>query len=89
MKIDLAHLREKSTSGGWINFAIFAAKPTSGNDAEVLASLTRKARMSGLKIDQSALAFKQGGQTRFYGDKNLVNYLSRRGVPRWTHKIDA
>jgi len=92
MKINLAHIREKSTSGGWIDFAVFDAKSTSGTNSDnavLLADLTAKARTSGLKIDQSALAFKQAGQIRFYGDKNLVDYLSRNGVPRWTHKIDV
>jgi len=91
MKIDLAHLREKSTSGGWIDFAVFDAKSTTGtnsDNADLLAQLTANARASGLKVDQSALAFKQTGKIKFYGDKNLVDYLSRNGIPRWTHKID-
>lgn len=92
MKISFAHLRERSTSGGWINFAVFGAKSTSGSDsdnAEVLAELTTKARMSGLKIDQSALAYTHCGRVRFYGSRNLVDYLSGYGVPNWTHTIDA
>ena len=92
MKIDLAHLRERSTSGGWIDFAVFNAKSTTGtnsDNAELLAELTAKARASGLKVDQSALAFKQAGKNHFYGDKKLVDYLSRNGIPRWTHKIDG
>ena len=91
MKINLAHLREKSTTGGWIDFAVFDAKSRSGSDkdnASLLAELTAKAIASGLKIDQSALAYRQGGRNRFYGDKNLVDYLSRHGIPKWTHSID-
>ena len=91
MKIHLAHLREKSTTGGWIDFAVFDAKSKSGSDsdnANLLAELTSKAIASGLKIDQSALAYKQGGRIRFYGDKNLVDYLSSHGIPKWTHSID-
>jgi hypothetical protein len=92
MKISFAHLRERSTSGGWINFAVFGAKSTSGSDsdnAEVLAELTTKARMAGLKIDQSALAYDYCGRVMFYGSRNLVDYLSSYGVPNWTHSIDA
>jgi len=91
MKINLAHIREKSTSGGCIDFAVFDAKSTTGtnsDNADLLAQLTAKARASGLKVDQSALAFKQTGKIKFYGDKNLVGYLSRNGIPCWTHKID-
>ncbi|TVO32108.1 hypothetical protein [Vibrio algivorus] len=89
MQINMAHLRERSTSGGWINFAVFDAKSTNGNNDELLYQLTQSARGNGLKIDQSALAFSSGGRTQFYGDRNLVSYLSKRGVPRWTHKLDV
>lgn len=92
MKINLAHIRERSTSGSWIDFAVFDAHATTNTDAanaEVLAQLTTKARMSGLKIDQSALAFNENGRLKFYGTKNLVSYLSNNGLPRWTHAIDA
>jgi hypothetical protein len=92
MKINLAHLREHSTSGGWINFAVFDARSSSGSstdNANLLSQLAAKARMSGLQVDQSALAYSQGGQIRFYGDKNLVNYLSQNFVPQWTHTIEA
>lgn len=92
MQIDLAHLRERSTSGHPIDFAVFAARSNSGTQADndrLLAQLTGKARAAGLKIDQAALAFSENGRTKFYGSKNLVGYLAERGVPRWTHKIDA
>lgn len=92
MKINLAHIREHSTSGGWVDFAVFDAKSTSGgdsNNATLLSQLTAKGRASGLKIDQSALAYSENGRIQFYGTKNLVDYLSRRGLPQWTHEIDA
>jgi hypothetical protein len=92
MKISLAHIREQSTSGGWIDFAVFDAKSTSGGDsakATLLSQLTAKARGSGLKIDQSALAYSENGRIQFYGTKNLVDYLSRSGLPQWTHEIDV
>ncbi len=88
MGIQLAHLRERSISGQWNNFAVFNAKPTIGDHQRVLDSLTEAARQSGLRIDQSALAYQESGRLRFYGDKNLVNYLSERWVPTWTHSID-
>lgn len=89
MKIHLAHIRERSTSGGYIDFAVFDAKSTSGNNDALLAQLTAKARTSGLKIDQSALAFNQNGRLQFYGSKNLVDHLSKSGLPQWTHDIDV
>ncbi len=92
MRINFAHVRERSTTGGPIDFAVFDARSTSatkaGDDA-VLADLTIKARRAGYKIDQAALAYNEAGRLRFYGSKNLVEYLSRRGLPRWTHWIDA
>lgn len=89
MKVSLAHLRERSTSGGWINFAVFDAKSTNGDNNSLLRLLTRAARNAGLKVDQSALAYQVNGRVQFYGDSNLVNYLSRSGVSHWTHTIDV
>lgn len=92
MKIKFAHLRERSTSGGWIDFAVFDARSTSGTqtaNAEVLADLTARTRLAGYKIDQSALAFRQHGRLQFYGARNLVGHLSRSGLPRWTHSING
>ncbi len=89
MKINLAHIRERSTSGGYIDFAVFDAKSNSGDNATLLAQLTARARASGLKIDQSALAYSQHGRIQFYGSKNLVDHLARSGLPRWTHEISV
>jgi hypothetical protein len=91
MRINFAHLRQRSTAGGYIDFAVFDARSAAGNDtanAQVLARLTAKARASGLKVDQSALAFTEFGRTRFYGDSKLVEYLSKSGVPNWTHTLE-
>ena len=91
MQISLAHIRERSTTGGYIDFAVFDAKSSSGSDSDngrLLAQLTTKARVSGLKVDQSALAYNYNGSIRFYGTKNLVDYLSGNGLPNWTHTID-
>ena len=30
MKINLAHIRERAQSGGWVNFAVFDARASSG-----------------------------------------------------------
>jgi len=89
MNINMAHVRERSTVGGWINFAVFDAKAANGDNGSLLANLTLAARNAGLQVDQSALAYRSGGITRFFGSPHLVKYLSRAGVPRWTHKLDA
>lgn len=90
MRINFAHLRLPSTTGRPIDIAVFEAKATSGGDsanASVLAQLTESARAAGLSIDQSALAFTLHGRVNFYGDKNLVKYLSTAGVPAWNREI--
>jgi hypothetical protein len=92
VKIEFAHLRERSTTGGWINFAVFAARSRSesrNGDAEVLGDLTARVRRAGYRVDQSALAFVEGGQVTYYGSKKLVNYLSSNWLPHWTHTIDV
>lgn len=90
MRIDLAHLREKSTSGGWLSVAVFAAKSNSGNNSALLSQLVARTRASGLRVDKAALTFKQNGRIRFYGDEDLVKLLSQRGsVFQRTHTIDV
>jgi len=92
MRINFAHLRERSTTGGWINFAVFDARSNSGSDSDnaaILAQLTLRAKAAGFKIDQSALAFDEHGQLKFYGSKNLVNYLANNWLPQWTHYIET
>lgn len=90
MQINFAHLREPSATGGWVDFAIFEAHATSSSDAanaQALAQLTTKARMAAYRVDQSALAFNENGRLKFYGSKNLVDFLSRSWRPHWTHTM--
>jgi hypothetical protein len=85
MQIRVAHLRSQG-----IDFAVFDADARSRLDsdrAELLMQLTAAARANGLKVDKSALAFRQGSQTRFYGTPDLVRFLANSGIPRWTHTI--
>lgn len=92
MRVNLAHLREHARSGGWINFAVFDARSSSGtndDNARLLAQLTAKAKGANLRVDQSALAFMSGSRIQFFGSPPLVEYLSKNGLPGWTHTIDA
>lgn len=92
MKIHLAHVRERARSGGYVNFAVFDARASSGtrdDNARLLAQLTAKTRLANLRVDQSALAYYHGGRTQFFGSPPLVDYLSKNGLPGWTHTIDA
>ena len=88
-KINLAHIREWSTTGGWINFVVFDAKSTAGNNEKLLTQLTSQARANGLQVDKSALAYATNGRLEFYGTKDLVQYLSKSGLPQWTHSINV
>lgn len=92
MRVNLAHLRERARSGGWINFAVFEARSSSGTDDDntrLLAQLTAKAKSANLRVDQSALAFMSGNRIHFFGNPPLVEYLSENGLPGWTHTINA
>ena len=91
MRIKLAHLRDRSTSGGDVNFAIFDANASNGTDhgrAQLLAALTTKARQSGLRVEIAALVYQEHGELRTYGEPSVVHYVAARGIPRWTHTID-
>lgn len=87
MKIKMAHLRERATNGGWIDFAVFDARSTNGDNGGLLHQLTIAARGQGLKVDQSALAYSLGGRIQFFGSRSLVDYLAKKGLPSWTHSL--
>ena len=91
MQVRFAHLRERSNSGGWINFVVFATDAMNTSNAgrqQLLAQLVARAGPQ-LRIDQAALAFQEGGRTKYFGSPNLVDFLSKNGVSRWTHSIDV
>lgn len=92
MKVNFAHIRERAQNGGWINVAVFDARSSSGTrdaNSRLLAQLTAKARGANLRVDQAALAFTSNGRLQFFGTPPLVDFLSRSGLPRWTHSLDA
>ena len=92
MRVKFAHLRERAQSGGWVNFAVFDARSSSGtstDNSHLLAQLAARARASNLRVDQAALAFSNGGRTQFFGSRPLVEFLSRNGLPGWTHHIEV
>lgn len=92
MRVNFAHLRERAQAGGWINFAVFDARSSCGTNAgnsKLLAQLTVRARASSLRVDQAALAFMSAGRLQFFGSPPLVEYLSRNGLPGWTHHIEV
>ena len=92
MKINCAHLRDRSTTGGWIDFIVFDAKSGTGTNSandRLLQDLTLSARKNGLKVDKSALAFTRSGRTYFYGSPDLVKYLSNNFTGRWTHTLEV
>ncbi|THC39086.1 hypothetical protein [Massilia sp. Mn16-1_5] len=67
MQINLAHLRERSTTGAPIDFAVFDARSNSGTQSDnsrLLEQLTMKARGAGVKVDQAALAYSENGRIR-------------------------
>jgi hypothetical protein len=91
MRINFAHVRDRSTNGSWIDFAVFEANSadrTNIGRSKVLQRLTLKARASGLKVDKAALAFKENGRIQFYGSPDLVDYLANGGLPDWTHSLE-
>jgi hypothetical protein len=92
MRVNIAHLRERGRSGGWINFAVIDARSSSGtreDNSRLLAQLTARARTANLQIDQSVLVYRSGGRTEFFGSAPLVDYLSKTGIPGWTHTIEV
>jgi len=86
-QVQMAHLRDQG-----IDFAVFGADApsrTRQDRADLLAQLTGIARLQGLKIDKSALAYRRGSSWEFFGTPDLVRYLT--GLPgiQWTHKVSV
>jgi hypothetical protein len=85
MTIRFAHLR---TQG--IDFAVFecdAPSRTQHDREKLLADLVDRARTKGLKIEKAALTYRHGSREEFFGSSDLVAFLSRTGVPQWTHTL--
>jgi hypothetical protein len=85
MTIRFAHVQIQG-----INCAIFAADArvhSTGMRSHLLQDLVVAARQNGLRVDKAALAFSQGTRMCFWGARDLVAYLARAGVPRWTHTM--
>jgi hypothetical protein len=91
MKINMAHLRQETSNGDFMDFAIFDARSESGIEADnltLLNELSENARKNNFKVDQAVLVFKIDDEIRFYGSTVLAKYLSKVGFPKWTHQID-
>jgi hypothetical protein len=91
MRINFAHNYAPAAAGGRIDYAVFGARSMLGTDeanSAYLARLTIKARLLGLKVDQSALAYEENGGVKFWGNSTLVDHLAGVGLPRWTHWIE-
>lgn len=92
MRIEFAHLRAPSTTGRYVDFAVFDAKPNNNTEAgrsALLAQLTLAAvRALDLKIDAAGLVYEEYGQIKTWGHPFVVDFLRKRGVPRSTHYLD-
>jgi hypothetical protein len=91
MKINMAHFRQETSNGDFMDFAIFDAKSESGTESDnlkLLNDLTDNARANKFKVDQAVLFYKEGDELRFYGSTDLAKYLAKVGFPKWTHEID-
>lgn len=85
MKIRMAHISIQGRS-----VAVFDADAKSKTNSarnELLGTLTHQARLNGLRVDAAALAYTEHGRTVYQGSTNLVRYLAKNGVRRWTHTL--
>lgn len=87
MRINFAHVNIQG-----INCAIFDAKPLSPTEEaheELLADLVQRARANDLRVDKAALAYASGRQIKYWGHRDLAQFLANNGPPRWTHYLDV
>lgn len=91
MRIEFAHLQERSTTGQLVNFAVFHAKANSNTAAARdawLAQLIIAANSIGKKVDVGALVYNEHGQIKTWGHPFVLDYLSKRGVPRPNYYVE-
>ncbi len=82
---DIAHLNVEG-----IDCLVVAADATSKTDSarnQLLAQLTRYARNAGLKVDKAALAFEEFGTIKYYGTRDLVEWLANNWLPSWNRTL--
>jgi hypothetical protein len=85
MSIKVAHVLIQN-----VNCCVFEADSTTHTPSgrrSVLADLTRRARLAGLRVDKAALAFMESGRLNFFGADDLVQYLANNGLPHWTNTL--
>lgn len=91
-EINLAHYRQKTATGDYVNFAIFDAVAESDSEKDKLELLNGLVKLTielkKLKIDQAVIAFYKDDELRLYGSNDLIKYLSRSGLPEWTHTLE-
>lgn len=90
MQVQVAHIRERAQSGGHLSCCIFDAcsySGTSTDNSRLVARLTVAARSANLRVEHAALAFMNGCRLQFLGSPSLVQLLTRRGLPTWTHTL--
>lgn len=91
MRIEFAHFQELSTTGHYVDFAVFHAKANSNTDSARdawLAQLIIAANSSGRKVDVGALVYEDFGQIKTWGHPFVLDYLSKRGVPRPNYYVE-
>ena len=82
---DIAHVRV-----GTANCLFIAANAAARTDAarsQVLAQLRRCANAANLRVDLAVLVYTEAGQTRSYGDRQLVDWLKRNPIPTFNKRL--
>jgi hypothetical protein len=92
MRIEFAHYRELSTTGRYVSFAVFDAKPNNNTEAGRTALLAQlslaAARALNLKIEAAGLVYEEYGQTKSWGHPFVVDYLQKNGLPAPNYYLD-
>jgi len=86
VKVNVAYFKEQGVT--CLVFDADHQSHTQSGRAELLASLTARARASGLAGAKSVLAFAEYGRLTYFGTPDLTRFLAGRGLPGWTHTLD-
>lgn len=82
---EIAHVRLGSANCLFINAN--ATAHTNAARAHVLAQLRQSAMAARLRVDLAVLVFREAGQNRCYGDRQLVDWLKRNPLPAFNKRL--
>ena len=88
MKLNYAILKDPASDKlSNVVFQVNSPRGLERQQMELLRQLMMYVSRRGLNVNQAVLAFQEGEELKFFGSRNLVDHLTKNGLPPWTHSL--